>query len=150
MKDYLTTVFMVSALSGILESLTHHSVKNSTRALIGIVSLFLLLSPVKSLFDGSVDLKPTVSFPNGDFSEQYSDYVKQAFESGIKMAIATDFQLNSDEIRVKARGFDSKNMRAEEIAVTLFGASALADHRAVREYINKMKIGECRVEVQIG
>ena len=151
MKEFLSTVFIISILSGILESLTHQSVKNSTRALIGIVTLFLLLNPIRETFLG-VDFSDMTlpTLPDSEISEEYSGYVREAFESGIAMAVADRFGLDESNIRVKVTGFDSQMMRAESIRISLSGVAALSDYRAIRDYINNMKIGECTVETDIG
>ena len=151
MKEFLSTVFIISILSGILESLTHQSVKNSTRALIGIVTLFLLLNPIRETFLG-VDFSDMTlpTLPDSEISEEYSGYVREAFESGIAMAVADRFGLDESNIRVKVTGFDGQMMRAESIRISLSGVAALSDYRAIRDYINNMKIGECTVETDIG
>ena len=151
MKEFLSTVFIISILSGILESLTHQSVKNSTRALIGIVTLFLLLNPIRETFLG-VDFSDMTlpTLPDSEISEEYSGYVREAFESGIAMALADRFGLDESNIRVKVTGFDGQMMRAESIRISLSGVAALSDYRAIRDYINNMKIGECTVETDIG
>ena len=151
MREFLSTVFIISILSGILESLTHQSAKNSTRALIGIVTFFLLLNPIRETFLG-VDLSDITlpTLPDSEISEEYSGYVREAFESGIAMAVADRFGLDESNIRVKVTGFDSQMMRAESIRISLSGVAALSDYRAIRDYINNMKIGECTVETDIG
>ena len=151
MREFLSTVFIISILSGILESLTHQSVKNSTRALIGIVTFFLLLNPIRETFFG-VDFSDMTlpTLPDSEISEEYSGYVREAFESGIAMAVADRFGLDESNIRVKVTGFDGQMMRAESIRISLSGVAALSDYRAIRDYINNMKIGECTVETDIG
>ena len=151
MREFLSTVFIISILSGILESLTHQSVKNSTRDLIGIVTFFLLLNPIRETFFG-VDFSDMTlpTLPDSEISEEYSGYVREAFESGIAMAVADRFGLDESNIRVKVTGFDGQMMRAESIRISLSGVAALSDYRAIRDYINNMKIGECTVETDIG
>jgi hypothetical protein len=68
----------------------------------------------------------------------------------VASAVSSEFSLKKADISVRLFGFDSENMRAEKIEIILSGSALTADYRSIESFVNKMEIGECRVEISFG
>ena len=115
---------------------------------LGIIAIYLILSPLAKIdfdFDNSFEITLPESAEGG-----YSEVAKDAFERGISSSVADKFSLEAELVSAEAVGFDFDFMRAEKIKITLTGRAVFADRRAIEEYINKMEIGACTVEIHIG
>ena len=64
--------------------------------------------------------------------------------------VAKEFSLDAGEVEALASGFDFEKMRADKIKVILSGRAAASDYRLIEEYLNKLEIGEFKVEIKIG
>jgi hypothetical protein len=150
MKEYFVTVITVAAVFGGLSMLSYRG-GSVERAVIGIISLFLLISPMaKAASDVDFEKIRLPSLSEEWEGEELSAYAEEAFCRGITLAICEEFSLSAEDISVRSFGFDYEKMSAEKIRVILSGRAAFASSRAVESFVNKMKIGECRVEVEIG
>ena len=146
MKEYALMLF---GLCLVLSTLSLLSFKEgSVKLALGIIAIYLILSPLAKIdfdFDNSFEITLPESAEGG-----YSEVAKDAFERGISSSVADKFSLEAELVSAEAVGFDFNFMRAEEIKITLTGRAVFADRRAIEEYINKMEIGACTVEIHIG
>lgn len=154
MVDYLASIAVASCLVGILEYLSYSErTKSVVRLCASILLLHAVLTPVlglcSSLKDGS--FAPDFGIVGEEISGgEYEAVAEEAFCEGICKLLYTKFGVKSENALVRAEGFDFEKMRAERITVILSGAGALADQRAIREYISELGLGECEVIIRIG
>lgn len=151
MSEYVLGVFAICLAGGVASMLSYGSGKAEI-IVVGIVSLYVILSPVaaEALSFNLTDYLQSIEDSAGKVESEYSTVIEDAFAEGISRAIAEKFNLNTEDIRVKLSGFDSETMRAEKIKVTLSGVAAFSDYKAVDSYIDGLNLGECDVEIEIG
>ena len=149
MSEYAITVFSILFISGVLSLLSYGSGRAEKTA-VGIITAFVILSPVLSLAS-ELDISGVIDMVTNGAYESDADpsvVAEEAFAEGIKSAVAEKFLLNKEDISLKINGFDMKNMRCSEIVIFLSGSAMLGDYRGIRTYINSLGMGECRVEIQ--
>lgn len=121
----------------------------AARTALGVI----LLAALATLFVNTLgDLGNTsfTDFPQYSTPKEESLIEKgtqEAFVRGIEQAIVQKFSLLEDDVTVTCAGFDFESARAQKIEVLLSGKAAFADIRAVREYVEKFRLGECEVTV---
>lgn len=146
MKEYALMLF---GLCLVLSTLSLLSFKEgSVKLALGIIGIYVILSPLARIdfdFDYSLEITLPESAEGG-----YGEVARDAFERGICRSVAEKFSLEAELVSAEAVGFDFSLMRAEEIKITLTGRAVFADRRAIEEYINKMEIGACTVEIHVG
>ena len=121
----------------------------ASRTALGVIllaALSALLSDValelKDItYSGSLEYEDA---EGADFAEQS---MSDALERGIRLAVAEKFSFSEENVFVECRGFDLETVSAERISITLSGRAALADIRAVREYVEGEGLGDCEVRV---
>lgn len=151
MSGYALGVFAICLVGGAFTLLSHGSGR-AERVVIGIVTLYIIISPLADgLSDFDVDRwLESLRGEGVEVSPEYEEVLEQSFSEGLKNAVAEKFSLKRDNIRVSLSGFDVEKMRAERIRISLSGAAALADYKAVEKYINGLDVGECELEIEIG
>lgn len=152
MKEYMTSVFAVSALLSILSLVAYRSPLEPIRRLaFGMILLSVAASPAVqavtelSRFDLG-DLIPSADHVSEDNAELY----EQAFADGIAAAVCDKFELRGSDVRVLTEGFSAEEWRAERIRVILSGGASFADTSGIERFINRLDIGECEAEIEIG
>lgn len=147
MTDYLFSLFGLCALLGAL-SLIHYNPDGAERRASRVLFAAALVLP---LFDAAISLG-SLTLPDAPDTEggEYLEIAEAAFSDGIARAVSEKFSLPRDSISVESVRFDFKKMRAEKIKITLFGIAALADGRAIREFIEGEGLGECEVKIRVG
>lgn len=151
MSEYMIGVFAVCLVSGVMTLLSHSSGKMEKVA-IGLISLYIIISPIADSFK-HFDVDDWLSSLSGESYEiesGYGEMLESAFAEGVERAVAEKFSLDREHIRARVYGFDSEKLWAEKIRVTLSGTAALADYKAVEKYLNSLGIGECELEIEIG
>ena len=152
MKAYLLSVFAICLVASLLGFLSHGRFRSIEKITIGVIMLYVILSPLPSAIR-SFDPNDFFSFElPGDVEYEGDAYAvaEEAFGRGVALAVAEEFSLDVSDIRVKTDGFDFEKMYAERIKVTLSGKAAGADHRAIESFLNKQEFGRCEVEIEIG
>jgi hypothetical protein len=151
MTEYTLSAFGFLALSGML-SLLLYGEGRAERAAMGIISAFLLISPLVTLAS-TVDLSSLQNIGDGSGYESDldpSEVADRAFAEGIRMDVAEKFLINKEDIRVRTVDFDMEKMKCLRIEIFLSGAASFADYRGIEEYVTGLGMGECRVEIQLG
>lgn len=152
MNGYLSSVFIVSMISGLFGYLSFGKLRSAERVVMGVILLYVIIAPLSDLvsdFDPN-DIFSSINSSDVQYDEELSMVAEEAFAEGIKLALAEEFSISRDDIRVKVFGFDLEGMSGEKIKVSLSGKAALADYRAIESFLNKQNIGECEVEIEIG
>ncbi len=152
MREYAIAIFAVCLISGVLGLLSHKTFSSAQRFVFGVIILYVILTPLSDL---AKNFDPDSLSGIFDSSVQTPDYsyesvAEDAFAEGIVKAVAEEFSLDRENIRIDIDGFDFENMCAKKIRIILSGGAALSDYREIESYINKINIGECKVEIEIG
>ena len=151
MNEYALTVFSVCVITGVLGLVSYGSGRAEKLAL-GVITLYIIIAPLVSEL-GNIDIDSLfdkTTMPEYELEGGFSQVAEDAFAEGIAKAVAEEFSVDLENIRVKIRGFDFENMRAEQITVILSGRSVAADYRSIEKYLNDLDVGVCRVEIEIG
>ena len=147
MKEYAASIFVMAALLSVLRIVGYKS-GNMERLALGIICVYVLISPLATL--RSEGISGVLDTPNIEVENGASSVIENALCEGIEQAVAEEFSLNESYISVRLFGFDAETMRAEKIEIILSGSAVTRDYRAIESYVNKMEIGECRVEISFG
>lgn len=144
---YIIALLFTVAFSSFLSYDTEKA--RASRTALGVIMLVALTA---LCFDVLADLQsfsfsdvPEYNASEGEsFTEQS---LSDAFAEGVKLAITDRFSFSEQDVEVSCIGFDVNSVSAERICVSLSGRAAFADVRAVREYVKKLRLGECEVTV---
>ena len=151
MNEYLVGVFGVVALLGTASLLSYKSSGDfATKIAFSVLLLYTVTVPVIELVSNAEFSFDIEDYNPDNQSGDYEAVAKEAFELGIKRAVAERFSLDEEKIRVLSEGFNFKKMKAEKIRIILSGHSSLANYKAIEKYIREAGLGECEVELEIG
>ena len=151
MSQYYISIFAICLVGGVASLLSYGSGR-AEKVAVGIVTLYVIVSPIVgyiSEFDADKWLD-SIKNEDTNISEEYSSVIEDAFGEGIALAISEEFSISKDDIRVRLYGFDSEKMQAEKIKIVLSGRASMSDYKAVERYIDSLNLGECDVEIEIG
>ena len=151
MSEYFISVFAICACLGILGLISYDEKNTAERFAFGIILLYVVLSPIADVI-GEIDAEDfSIEKYEASFNESgYSEVGEAALCEGIGKAIADEFSLREEDVSVFLRGFDFNEMRCESVEILLSGGAALSDSRAVKSFVEKMGVGKCEVEIEIG
>ena len=152
MSTYFVSVFAISVCVGVLELISYNRNSAAERAALGIIFLYVVLSPLADAawnFELG-DLSANNMIGETEADVEYEAAAEEAFSEGIRRAVADKFSLPRESITVRIYGFEFSKMRCERIFLLLCGRAAFADNKAVEKYVNEMGLGECDVEIEIG
>ena len=150
MSGYVSGVFVICLIFGALRLLSYGNSSVEMFA-IGVITLSVILSPLSGAIS-DFDAEGWLESLGGEGTEvdaEYTAAIEEAFAEGIRSAVAEEFSLDRENIRVKLFGFNAAEMRAEKITVNLSGAAVIAEYRAMEKYLNRLDIGECNVSIEI-
>lgn len=144
MTEYMIGVFVIAAALGVMRLLGYRS-GNMEKLALGIICLYVIISPLRSLldlnFDGFWDI-PEIETEDGSAA-----VLEDAMAEGIARAVVEEFSLRRGDVSVRLFGFDKEVMTADKIKIILSGGAVTADYRGIESFVNKMNIGECKVEI---
>lgn len=144
MKAYVIGVYLIAALVSVLRLIGYRSGAGERLAL-GIICVYIVLSPIKNLSVESFD--DLFDIPEIEVDEGAGQILEDALAKGVARSISQEFSLKTEDISVRLFAFDKESMTAESIEVILSGSAVTADYRAIEGFVNEMNIGECRVEI---
>lgn len=137
-------VFLIATIVSMLRLIGYHS-GVSERLALGIICVYIVLSPIKNLsaegFDNLFDI------PEIETGDGAGQILEDALATGIAGSIADEFSLKRENISVRLFDFDKESMTAGKIEIILSGSAVTADYRLIEAFVNEMNIGECRVEI---
>ena len=120
----------------------------ASRTAMGIILLAALAVPfINTVRDATGILTENLPTYEGEEDNMSATVAKEAYLRGIRLAVADEFSLSEEDIRVECSGFSFEKMRAERVHITLFGRAVLADIKAIGEYAEKSGFGECEVSI---
>ena len=115
------------------------------RLALGIICVYIVLSPIKNLTVESLD--DLFDIPEIETGDGAGQILEDALATGIARSISDEFSLKMDNISVRLFDFDKESMTAGRIEIILSGSAVTADYRLIEAFVNEMNIGECRVEI---
>ena len=151
MNEYAIGVFAICLTGGALMKLSYSS-GNMSRLAVAIITVYVIVAPAASAIKNADfgELFEKIEVENTDYGEEYGKICKDALEKGICAAVSKEFSLDEGNVKALAYGFNAEKMSAESIKVILSGRAAMFDCRLIEEYLNKLNIGRCVVEIEIG
>ena len=149
MREYLLTVFVVSAAAAICGELTYRTGELGYRLAAGILVAYVTLAPVPRLIESFniEDYMPSEDAKLSD-SEAY-EVAKDAFCTGIENAVCDKFSISGEDISVSVKGFDLAKMRCEKISVFLSGKGVFRDFEEIKRFVGGLGYGECALEAEL-
>ena len=137
-------VFLIATIVSMLRLIGYRS-GVSERLALGIICVYVVLSPIKNLTVDSLD--DLFDIPEVETEDGAGQILEDALSTGIARSIADEFSLKPDNISVNLFDFDKESMTAGKIEIILSGTAVTADYRLIESFVNEMNIGECRVEI---
>jgi hypothetical protein len=147
MKEYFAVLFVGAAVLSVIRFLGFKS-SNIERLALGVICLYLIIAPIGRLWDVSFD--DLLQIPEFEVDGGADALLEDAVSRGVKSAVTSEFGIRGEDISVRLFGFERETMTAEHIEIILSGAAVTADYRMVESFVNKMEIGETRVEISFG
>lgn len=126
------------------------SARRESRLALGIILLASLVLPLGNVIKGLSDIDFTYTHEGVSTPPVVEKRLEEAFCDGISLALTNEFSLSSEDVSVTAEGFDSEQMKAQTVFVTVYGRAALGDIRAMESFISGLGLGECVLEVDFG
>lgn len=145
--NLLTLVIISSLTVSLATALAYPALKNAVSGALGILLLLTVASPFVTVVRGALDGEITLPDFSVDGEEKFEQITTAAFERGVAEALVDRFGGVLSGVRVRARGFDPTDMRADGLTVVLPSAAATVDYRAVKDYLveNFTRGGGCEV-----
>lgn len=149
MTELFASVFGISVIIGVATQLTHARHRGNVSSFsLGAILLFVIINGISGLDAPEFNIEELL--PDGSGEGEYYYVAKDAAEAGIASAVAGEFGFSEGEVSAQLINFDFDKMSCDTVVVTLRGAAALGDYKRVEDYVEKIGIGRCRVDVQIG
>ena len=137
-------VFLIATIVSMLRLIGYRSGVIERLAL-GIICVYIVLSPIKNLTVDSLD--DLFDIPEVETEDGAGQILEDAIATGIARSIVDEFSLKPENISVNLFDFDKESMTAGRIEIILSGSAVTADYRLIEAFVNEMNIGECRVEI---
>ena len=148
----MTSVFAMSALLSVLSLLSYKSSLDSTRKLaFGLILLSVTATPAISAAAELSNIGAGEIIPEFELGEQGTEELyESAFAEGVAAAVCEKFELRASDVRVLVEGFSADEWRCDKIRIILSGGASFADTSGIERFINRLEIGECEAEIEIG
>lgn len=145
MGKYLLSITVLAVALDLIEFVSADRYKALTKACVGIILVMAIITPLPALIEKMQE--------DLDFSEigdmQAEDIRISAFEDGIAQYISESFGLSRECVSVEAEGFNSDDMKAEKILITLTGSAVAANYKKIESVVNGLGLGEAEVKIEI-
>ena len=150
-EGYFISIFAICSALGLLGLLSYDRQNRAERAVMGVILLYVVLSPLAEVWRG---ISEEGFAPDGDLlpevdSEEYDEMYGRAVADGILRAVADKFSLSEDDVTVKVYGYVPAEGRCAEIRILLSGRAALADNKSVKKYVESLEMGDCKIEIEL-
>jgi hypothetical protein len=145
----LSAVFSASVTAGVAWQLFHTRSRGKVgQAALGVMLLSVVISALTR--EVSLDFDIGEILPDDADEGEYYYVAEEALCLGVSRAVCSEFGFSESDVSVRLINFDFEALSADTVAVTLSGAAALGDYRAVSRFVEEMQIGRCSIDVQIG
>ena len=144
MNKYFISVFVIATLISVLR-LIGYRFGSTERLALGIICLYVIASPLRSV--GQMNFDSVLDTPSIEVENGADEVLREAMSRGIASAVSDEFDIDEKDISVRLFGFSAETMTSSKIEVILSGSAVSADYRSIESFVNKMKVGECTVEI---
>ena len=145
MGKYLLSITVLAVALDLIEFVSADRYKALTKACVGIILVMAMITPLPALIEKMQE--------DLDFSEigdmQAEDIRISAFEDGIAQYISESFGLSRECVSVEAEGFNSDDMKAEKILITLTGSAVASNYKKIESVVNGLGLGKAEVKIEI-
>ena len=150
-SDYVILLIVTALVTAFGEELAHQSQKSGVRALLGLLLLVAVVSPLPSVWEElTVGIGELFDAESRELDEgAFYQVTEEAFCQGVGLAIADKFGAEGESVSVSCHGFDPTEMRAEQITVRLTDGAVFLDLGEIKYYVMENFSGRCTVEVVI-
>lgn len=149
MREYLVTVLSASLLFALLSHVAYRKGDRCLTLALSIVALSAMILPLGSLLKSLSDLDTEIPAIKFDGEREYERCAEEAYCKAVADALAEEFKLDGDNLRVFCVGFDIERVRCECITVRLVGGAVFSDFDEMKKYLAQ-SLGGVDVEIVIG
>lgn len=145
MGRYIFSIIALAIIFDISEMISADRYRTLTRAGVSLLLVMAIVTPLPGLINeikGGLDFSDLENSADGDIRYE-------AFVSGLREYISSEFDLSREDVAVEAIGFSEVDMRAEKILITLSGKAALANYKRIESSIDQLGLGEAEVKIEI-
>ena len=151
MREYAVSIFVFSAILGILSLLVYRAGEDRvSRFAFAVLLLYTVATPLGAVIEEIGGLRFDMEdFSPEELGDDYKKVAEDAFAEGIRRLICEELSLSEKHVDVHISGFDFENMRAEKIKVILSAACAFADPGRIQEVVEREGLGKCEVSFEV-
>lgn len=152
LNEYIVFALMLSAATGVISALSHRALARETELAVGVICLLSLSLPIAASVPSILDIPRPSSTPVAEAVGGYLSVSEEAFCVGVREYVAEELSADEENVIVSLEGFNFSTMRAERITLTLSGAAAVGDVRALKQDVRSLFLGEggeCKVVIDL-
>ena len=149
---YVNLAIALFATVGVIAQLAPPSFEEWVRRGARVVCFFALAIPIVSALGSLSEIKLPDFDAQSTVTGGYADVSREAFSEGVRLAISDRLGTEESSVQVEIEEFSLESMRALDMTVTLYGAAALFDTRALREWLEESFLSEdgiCKVVIML-
>ncbi len=150
MREYVTSILMLSALLCIGALMSYRENDKTVRFAFSVILCAAVLLPVAEALGENVSSGITLpSVPEDIGDKEYEKTAKGALEEGILQLLCSKFDIAEENASVVGEGFDFEKMRFSAVCVELYGSAVFKDTAQIERFI-KENFGGCDVKIRLG
>ena len=150
MKELIYNVFSLSAIFALAGTLiTDKRLEGALRLCFSVIFSSVIFLSVASLLSGGVET-PEYSAP--ELSEPafgFDEILAKATREGLMRSLCREFSLSEEEITIVLDEAKSGEYLSQGVSVTLRGKAALADYRAIENYLYEGGYESVRIKLSL-
>ena len=152
LEAYFCGIIILCAFVALAVGISHPRLRGAVNVGAGILILSAILLPLVDIIEDIGVKARDIEYTYNTEAELSDDTIEEAFELGIGEYISSKYGVDKSLVAVMVDGFELSSMRAERIYVTLSGAAAMLDYKAIEAELGRdfTKGGECEVSIKIG
>ena len=150
MREYLSSLLVMSALLSMASLLAYRENDKTVRVAFSVVFIAALVLPLSGLIggvtlDGIAFPKP----PELSGENECEEVASEALLRGMSELLCSEFSIRSDKLRVEGEDFYFEKMRFGSVCLNLYGSAVFKDLSAIERFI-KENFGGCDVKIKLG
>lgn len=149
MGKYLFGCIILSLISALLIEGAPKSLSPGVKSAVGVGLIVFAAIPLGGMIGNALS-HPFPDFSVPDYgSSEFHETSKEAYKEGVTAALCDRYSLKSKDLIITVDGFDSKELSAEIMHVTLTGEAIYTDYRDLKEYVEtNLKVARCDVQIE--
>ena len=150
MKDLIYNVFSLSCLFSVACALiTDKRFERVLRLSFSVIFSSVIFLSVAQMLSGGV---PIPEYTAPDVSAQpspFEEVLREASREGLVRSLCSEFSINEEDIEIVLGELQTGEMFPHEVTVTLKGKAALADYRAIEEFLYEGGYRSVRIKLSL-